>query len=119
MPRKKAKKPKGLRGEVNLFGDGGLRKKERHECVGRRVRIWWNADEFYDGSIEFYGGDGGSARERERGKHWVKYDDGEARYERLFGRCATMTWEFLPDGPPTKKKKAPRKKSTGFDLGRD
>ena len=93
------------------------RKAEREGSIGQRIRVWWNADEFCDGTIVSYGGDGGYIPEARRGKHLVKYDNGEEQYEKLFGRRGVVTWEELPD-KPTKKKKVPPKKSTGFDLGR-
>jgi len=80
------------------------------------VRVWINADDFCDGTIVCYGGEGNVPAEQ-RAKHLVKYDDGEEHYEKLFGRRGVVTWEELPD-KPTKKKKVPPKKSTGFDLGR-
>ena len=55
---------------------------------------------------------------KDNGRHVIHYDDNTKENEDLRDRSSTR-WEFLPDGPPTKKKKAPRKKSTGFDLGRD
>ena len=72
----------------------------------------------FDGVIMKFGGDGKKVPAHRSGRHYVVYDDGAKRWEKLFGRGA-VEWDFLPDGPPTKKKKAPRKKSTGFDLGRD
>ena len=66
----------------------------------------------FDGVIMKFGGDGKKVPAKRKHKHLVEYDDGFKRYEKLFGNGA-LEWDFLPDGPPTKKgKKAPPKKPT-------
>ena len=83
------------------------RRRERHECVGRRVRVEGADGATFDGVIMKFGGDGKKVPAHRSGRHYVVYDDGAKRWEKLFGRGA-VEWDFLPDGPPTKKgKKAP------------
>ena len=90
--------------------------KERHECVGRRVRVEGADGATFDGVVKKYA-DNSWGIDR-RGRHYVEYDDGKKLWEMLFGRKA-VKWDFLPDGPPTKKKKKapPQQPRTRGALG--
>jgi hypothetical protein len=51
------------------------------QLVGTRVRVWWEEEEtWFSGSVDYYN--------EARGKHRVRYDDGDRRTYDLFGEGA-------------------------------
>ena len=92
--------------------------EKKLSCVGRRVRVEGADGATFDGVVKEYASWYASWGIDRRGRHYVVYDDGAKRWEMLFGRGA-VKWDFLPDGPPTKKKKKapPQQPRTRGALG--
>ena len=103
---KKKRDAAALDAREDRRGYNAARGERLRGYIGRRVRIWWNSEEYYDGVVESWLGEYPSLG-LNIGRHVIHYDDNTREKLDLRDRSSTR-WEFLPDAPPAKKPKGLR-----------
>ena len=75
--------------------------EEREAIVGKRISVLWpGPGEWFAGKVHEYAGDSRTLPDHKRNHHFVKYDIGEGRWEKLFGRPGDkVEWKPITTGP--------------------